>query len=60
MPNETLEKVAHSSKESDMDKKSESETPLTEEIEQETEEKPHVYAKLVVTHAKTAFGKSAN
>ncbi len=58
MPNETLEKAEETSEDVEMDKQSESETPLTYEIELEPTEKPFAYAELVVTHYKRAFGKS--
>lgn len=55
MLDETLEKAEKTSQDSEME--SESETPLTFEMEEETREKPLAYAKLIVTHSKKAFGK---
>jgi hypothetical protein len=57
MPDETLEKAEKTSQDSEMERQSESETPLTLEMEEETREKPLAYAKLIVTHSKKAFGK---
>ena len=57
MPDETLESGKKTSQGSEMDRQSESETPLTIEMEQGTKEKPIAYARLVVKYSKYAFGK---
>jgi hypothetical protein len=58
MPDEILDKIEKTSQDVEMDRQSESETPLTFENEQEQKEKPLAYAKLVVTHSSRVFGKS--
>ena len=56
MPDETLENIENKLEE--MERQSESETPLADENEKDTQEKPLAFAKLTVNHPKTCFGKS--
>mgnify|MGYP002804376443 CR=1 FL=1 len=57
MPDETLHQIEKTPEDVEMDRESESETPLTIESLLEPKEKPLTYAKLVVTYSNTAFGR---
>lgn len=60
MPDETpenLEEGKTASQDGEMDRQSESEMPLTLELGSTVIEKPAKYAKFIVAHPKTAFGK---
>ena len=50
--------IEETSEDVEMDRQSESETPLTVESLLEPKEKPLTYAKLVVSYSNTAFGRS--